>query len=277
MGKYIKKFSTDSDRVEYEGSNDYLEPYVSYVDGDNTVHYNKIETRLIATYNVTDASEPILIYAYYDEEGQEEYWVKGADLFTNAEIDGTEVSIQDLDTAQGQYQFSNGEHTVKYTLKDPTSIGDGAFAACSSLTSVTIPDSVTSIGSWVFQGCSGLISATIGNGVTSIGDGAFNDTSLISVIIPNNVTSISFIAFASCRNLTSVTIGNSVTSIGEEAFIDCSSLTSVTIEATTPPTLEANVFGNTNDCPIYVPAESVDVYKAASGWSEYASRIQAIQ
>ena len=59
-------------------------------------------------------------------------------------------------------------------------------------------------------------------------------------------------------------------------FYNCTSLTSVTIEATTPPTLGNNVFYNTNECPIYVPSESVEIYKAANGWSNYASRIQAI-
>jgi hypothetical protein len=68
-----------------------------------------------------------------------------------------------------------------------------------------------------------------------------------------------------------------VTSIGSEAFYGCSSLTSITCEATTPPTLKWSVFDDTNDCPIYVPADSVDTYKAAENWSEYAKRIQAIQ
>ena len=300
MGKYIKKFSTDSDRVEYEGSNDYLEPYVSYVEGDNTVHYNKIETRLIATYNVTDASEPILIYGYYDEEGEEESWVKGADLFTNAEIDGTDVPIEDLDAAKGLYQFSEGEHTVKFTLKDATSIGS-AFYECVNLTSVIIPNSVTSIDDYTFQECSGLTSVTIPNSVTSIGEQAFyNCSGLTSVTIPNSVTSIGHDAFNNCRNLTSATIGSSVTSIGgqafhgcglrsitipdsvtsigNQAFRGCSSLINVTVESVIPPTLGNAAFGNNaSGRKIYVPSESVEAYKAASGWSSYASYIEPIQ
>jgi len=53
-------------------------------------------------------------------------------------------------------------------------------------------------------------------------------------------------------------------------------LTSVIIESTTPPESGGYEFDNTNNCPIYVPSESVETYKAASGWSSYASRIQAI-
>jgi hypothetical protein len=57
----------------------------------------------------------------------------------------------------------------------------------------------------------------------------------------------------------------------------CSGLTSIIVNATTPPKLSnSNAFNNTNDCPIYVPSGSVNTYKSASGWSTYASRIQAI-
>ena len=116
------------------------------------------------------------------------------------------------------------------------------------------------------------------NTLTSIGSLAFyNCSSLTSVIIPSSVTSIGGSAFRGCNSLTSVTIPSGVTSIDDSAFYDCSSLTSITVEATTPPTLGGvTVFNNTNNCPIYVPAESVAAYKAAINWSSYASRIQAI-
>ena len=159
-----------------------------------------------------------------------------------------------------------------------TSIGSYAFSNCKSLSSIEIPDSVTSIGSNAFSYCSSLSSCTISSGVTSIGSNAFSYCSSFSSIeIPDSVTSIGNNAFSNCTSLSSCTIGSGVTSIGGQAFYNCSSLSSVTVLATTPPTLGSSVFNNTNNCPIYVPSQSVDAYKSATNWSTYASRIQAIQ
>ena len=87
---------------------------------------------------------------------------------------------------------------------------------------------VTSIGSSAFYGCTSLASVTIPDSVTSVGDSAFrNCTSLASVTIPGSVTSIDSWAFYGCTSLASVTIGNSVTSIGSSAFSGCTSLARV--------------------------------------------------
>lgn len=99
-------------------------------------------------------------------------------------------------------------------------------------------------------------------------------TDLVAVEIGDCVTTIQLSAFYYCDSLSSVTIGSGVTSIEQSAFGHISNLASVTIYAIVPPTLGAFVFSSTNNCPIYVPAESVSAYQSA--WSEYASRIQPI-
>ena len=147
-----------------------------------------------------------------------------------------------------------------------TSIENGAFYYCSSLTSITILDSVTSIGDYAFIGCSGLTSITVSDNnkyyksidgvlfdkdvqkiiaypcgkssnyytipdsVTSIGGIAFRDcSSLESITIPDSVTYIGSYAFYGCSSLTSILIPNAVTSIGDYAFFYCTSLTSITV------------------------------------------------
>ncbi|MBR4225309.1 MAG: leucine-rich repeat domain-containing protein, partial [Candidatus Methanomethylophilaceae archaeon] len=111
-----------------------------------------------------------------------------------------------------------------------TSIGNSAFSSCTSLASVSIPDSVTSIGYRTFSGCSSLASVEIPGSVTSIGNYAFvGCSSLASVEIPGSVTSIGDSAFLLCSSLASVEIPKSVRSIGDGAFAECSSLASVEI------------------------------------------------
>ena len=123
-----------------------------------------------------------------------------------------------------------------------TAIGRNAFSSYDSLTSVTIPSSVTSIGDYAFH-ASGLTSITVDNRNPSYAsiDGVLFDKNIQTLftypryknqstyVIPSSVTSIVNAAFAGCSSLTSITIPSSVTSIGDSAFLDCDSLTNVTI------------------------------------------------
>ena len=112
---------------------------------------------------------------------------------------------------------------TKFILSD-------AFEDCTSLETITIPDSVTSIGASAFNGCYSLKSITIPNGVTSLENNLFAlCDSLESIVIPYGVTSIGSGAFSDCIDLTSITIPNSVTSIGSSAFTGCTKLASITI------------------------------------------------
>ena len=99
-----------------------------------------------------------------------------------------------------------------YAIKEGTRlIADDAFSNCSSLTSVTIPNSVTSIGDKAFYGCSSLTSITIPEGVTSIGGSAFSGcSSLTSITIPNSVASIGRSAFYGCIFVKENFVNNSV-------------------------------------------------------------------
>ena len=200
--------------------------------------------------------------------------------------------------------FASGE-TLKASAITDVTIGDCvteiapmAMQFFSAMTSVNIPSSVTTIGHDAFDACSTLTSLTIPTGVTTIS--AYlcsNDYNLATTNIPDGVTSIGEHAYYDCLSLLDITIPSSVTTIGQSAFRVNNWTASdpenyakmqnllanrvVRCLATTPPSVDSITFdvdsaGVSVTYPIYVPAESVEAYKAASGWSTYADRIQAI-
>ena len=142
--------------------------------------------------------------------------------------------------------YINNQLVTNANIQNATKINNYAFRYCSSLTSVTIGNSVTSIGSNAFEDCTKLQGVVISNSVTSIGSNAFKScTSLQSVTMGNSVTSIGEYAFYNCpiENATMPTnaissipkyqlktvVINGGSSIGEKAFEDCTSLTSIEI------------------------------------------------
>lgn len=192
------------------------------------------DSRLIATYNVTDIGDeeesyPTQIYPYVDSP---QYSVHGVDLFDKIEIDDVEVSVEELDENGGAYQFeATGEHTVKFTLKNPSTLPP--FFNCSELVGIIIPDSITSIGQAAFYQ-SNIQSVTLPDKLTSIGMQAFYQcSSLRCITIPNSVTEIGNVAFGYCSNLTSITIPSSVTTMGERVFDGCTALASVIVNCPT--------------------------------------------
>ena len=164
------------------------------------------------------------------------YSIKGVEYFEILEtFIAKNTLLRDVDLSFNSklisFSLDGCSSLTSITIPDSvTTIGESAFYNCSSLTSVTIPDSVTKIGDFAFSYCRSLTSITIPDSVTKIGDYAFRGcSSLTSITIPDNITSIGEYAFSGCKSLTSITIPDSVTKIGEYAFQECSSLTSVTI------------------------------------------------
>jgi hypothetical protein len=128
-----------------------------------------------------------------------------------------------------------------------------------------------------------LIPSTYNNKpVTLIAEkGFYGDSITRNIVIPEGVTSVGQWAFLRCSRLTSVYVPNSVVDIGYRVFEDCSALTSVTLNRPASEGITMAYGGNAfYNCKklenIYVPADSVEAYKASPAWSEYASLIKAI-
>ena len=209
----------------------------------------------------------------------------------------TSITLSESVTSIGDYAFYGCSDLVSINIPNSvTVIGKYAFCDCSDLVSINIPNSVTSIGKYAFA-YTPLSSVFIPESVNSIGEGAFRYcTNLKSVNIPNSMTKIEYQTFDGCWNLISVNLGNSVTNIGDWAFnycnelpsitipksvknigsyaLSCSRLTSITCEAIVPPVCASNSFQKFN-ITLFVPANSINAYKAASVWRDFTN-IQAI-
>ena len=159
-----------------------------------------------------------------------------------------------------------------------TNIGNNAFYGCSSLISVSIPNSVNFIGVFSFSDCKALTSITLPNSLKVIDSAAFSGCSgLTSVNIPNSVTSISDGAFYGCSGLTSVTIPNSVTSIGDYAFANCSGLKTVVSEIKNPTDIDSVDFDDETyrNAKLIVPKGTKAAYEARDGWKFFDNIVEA--
>lgn len=124
--------------------------------------------------------------------------------------------------------YVNGKGVITFDC-DIDEITSFAFDSFTTLTSVTIPNSVTYVGSKAFWNCTSLISVELPNSITSIGDAFVNCSSLTKVSLPNGLTEIPSQLFYGCSSLSEVTIPEGVTKIGQSAFYGCSSLSAITI------------------------------------------------
>ena len=190
----------------------------------------------------------------------------------------TNITIPNSVTSIGGYAFRDCYKLTNITIpENVTSIGMYAFSDCTSLNNITIPNSVTSIGVGAFQTCTGLTNITISDSITSIMAYVFQTCkSLTNITIPDSVVSIGTGAFDNCTSLTNIVIPENVTSIGVIAFNNCTSLTTMTVLATTPPTLASVNAISTATTSIYVPDESVSAYQSATNWSNFADKIKPL-
>lgn len=198
-------------------------------------------------------------------------------------------------TYQGTLDLTQPIDAGQYTL---TAIGEQAMMGCRQLTAVTLPETVQTLGEGAFAICTTLADINLPEGISEIPTGCFGYCpKLTGMTLPSTVTTIGSMAFFGCSGMTSIVLNEGLTTIGERAFFDCPKLTEMTIPATvsrignrafggrsdatrskiaayhmlsaTPPTLEGMLYEAQEGISpvIYVPAGSMDAYKAAAGWS----------
>ena len=164
----------------------------------------------------------------------------------------------------------------------PSNLEIPAYVYITNEDGTTTKSKVTQIGTAAFcdintnEAATNIQTIKLPSTIESVGIMAFVQSPIVTIDLPQNLKEIGMGAFM-LSSLTEISISDSITSIGNHAFYGCSGLTSITVKAMTPPTFGTSAFYDVpSTCPIYVPSESVDAYKAASGWSDRAEYIQAI-
>lgn len=226
----------------------------------------------------------------------EDTW--GQESFKSAKI--KKINLHNC-TKLYQWQFDGNDLLEEIDLTSCESFtGRNIFCNCSSLKTIELPSFSGDVPYYCFRNCNALTSITFGNNnirltnecinycgelktinldhCTYIGDYALCENPKLETIgsFSNELTYIGREAFRNDFKLTgNITIPASVETIGYRAFWNCGSITSITMEATTPPVGGNESFSGSLVYPIYVPAGSVDAYKNATNWRNIASRIFA--
>lgn len=192
----------------------------------------------------------------------------------------SEVGIAEGVRRIGSYAFQSCYALSEVVMPSSVEeIGRNAFYFCKGLESVTLPARLTTINNETFYNCESLKSIALPEGLTSIGNYAFRNCEALSEVVANDkLEQIGDYSFKNCPSLVEIEIPASVTSIGAWVFEDCTSLVAVYCEPTEPPFLGPDSFdNNASGRIIYVPAESLQEYKAAEGWSDYENNIEPIE
>lgn len=215
----LKKFTTEEEYTAAIGSLDY--PNVSWIESGDTLHYRLTEPQVkFLAKNGNTVLKTVLC------DGNA---LTTADTRTGYDTPAaTDVIISDCVSVLPIYTLS-----------------DGTYITFPSLSSVTVPNTVTQIPSYFVKNCTALKSFDMPSGTTSIAWEAFADSGIEELTIPASVTYI------------------------EAPALEMPSATSITVLATTPPMLIAvELTTYLPNIPIYVPAASLSAYQAAEGWSE---------
>ena len=261
MSKYLNVFNTLAEYQAFSASTEYVQPNVALVKETNVLYYD-----------------------YGDNKPQ-------ADL--------SDYKLESEETSVGGNKYGNSAITkVNYIPSGITGLTNAFNGYTSIVNSPEIPSSVTSLYS-TFNGCSSLVNAPeIPSGVTDMNSTFSNCSSLVTAPeMPDSVTNVNY-TFNGCSSLVNVpNISSGVWYMGSTfngctslvkaptipsgvnemryTFQYCYSLKEVTLLPTTPPIYYVALLR----CPvetIYVPDESVDAYKTATGWSEFADKFKPL-
>ena len=212
-------------------------------------HYDNLDTIIVTSGEGCGYYEA----RYIDNSRADDWYIEG-DYAANV-VEVETLILQNGLQEIGNYALYNARHLGQITIPaGVTRIGESAFEECRSLESVTFAGkALREIDDWAFYNCHTLKNITIPEGVTSIGKAAFFD----------------------CSYLKEITLPSTVQTIADNAFGQCQKVGKMTVNAMTPPIVEAETFEDIDrSIPLYVPIGTALQYEAADYWCEFFNVIE---
>ena len=174
-------------------------------------------------------------------------------------------------TSVDEMAFANNTTLTKLTLPESiTAFGKGAFTNCSALTDINIPSTIQDIPSACFAQCKKMAAFTMPEQVKTIGNLAFaNCANANKIELNEGITTIGERAFLGCSSIKEITLPSTVCKIGGNAFYRASKLTKIHCKATTPPALSVSLGDYISKATLFVPTGSKSAYEADKLWSKF--------
>lgn len=174
-------------------------------------------------------------------------------------------------TSVDEMAFANNTTLTKLTLPESiTAFGKGAFTNCSALTDINIPSTIQDIPSACFAQCKKMAAFTMPEQVKTIGNLAFaNCANANKIELNEGITTIGERAFLGCSSIKEITLPSTVCKIGGNAFYRASKLTKIHSKATTPPALSDSLGDYISKATLFVPTGSKSAYEADKLWSKF--------
>ena len=184
----------------------------------------------------------------------------------------------------GTYEVSGSNAMGLYLTNQPFELTEDSWSgvtgtvtkalSSTNVTSAVIGEGITTLAGYMFSGCKSLTTVQLPSTLTALPDGCFQNSTVTSVNIPDGIVNISTSCFYNCSNLTEIDIPDTVAILYSYAFNNCTGLKTITVRTQTPPTVQSLALtGLSSLTTIYVPSGRGNVYKAASGWSNYSAKI----
>lgn len=218
------------------------------------------------------------------------------------ELSSLTIEDSSVNIDMGRFAFAHCDALISVFVPSRIQyLRNSAFEGCQNLQRVILAEGITGIGTHSFYQCPKLSDISLPQSITTLESASFQEsTSLTEITIPEKVKAINPMLFKGCSALKTVTLSAATTYIGDEAFYGCTSLREITIsknvnridkdvfaicrslekivlEPTTPPLKTNGLYEDTTDAKIYVPSVSLEAYKTADGWRDFAYRIFAAE